>query len=154
MKSKDYKLIPMSEIEEEARRIAILWHENATDWIGDKHKLASDIMNYADSYASELKQENETLRNSTPENYLKVLHEHLRMVTLLAELSGKSIIETTVDDLIICARKENERLRGLLELVYKNKYYTISLDGTRSTDVNIIEDAEIAWQQFAAENNL
>lgn len=43
----DYPLIPMSEIEDEARLIAIRWHENATDWIGDKHKLASDIMNYA-----------------------------------------------------------------------------------------------------------
>lgn len=43
---KNYKLIPMSDIDPEAKRIAILWHENATDWIGDKHKLASDIMNY------------------------------------------------------------------------------------------------------------
>ena len=37
----------MNEITKEARQIAVLWHENATDWIGDKHKLASDIMNYA-----------------------------------------------------------------------------------------------------------
>lgn len=44
---KDYQLIPMNEITDEARKIAIRWHENATDWIGDKHKLASDIMNYA-----------------------------------------------------------------------------------------------------------
>ena len=43
----DYPLIPMSEIEDEARLIAVRWHENATNWIGDKHKLASDIMNYA-----------------------------------------------------------------------------------------------------------
>ena len=44
---KNYKLIPMSEITDEARNIAIQWHESATNWIGDKHKLASDIMNYA-----------------------------------------------------------------------------------------------------------
>jgi len=43
----DYPLIPMSEIDAEARIIAVRWHESATDWIGDKHKLASDIMNYA-----------------------------------------------------------------------------------------------------------
>jgi len=43
----DYPLIPMSEIDDEARLIAVRWHESATDWIGDKHKLASDIMNYA-----------------------------------------------------------------------------------------------------------
>lgn len=43
----DYPLIPMKDIEDEARLLAVRWHENATDWIGDKHKLASDIMNYA-----------------------------------------------------------------------------------------------------------
>lgn len=44
---KDYPLIPMRDIDNEARLIAVRWHENATNWIGDKHKLASDIMNYA-----------------------------------------------------------------------------------------------------------
>lgn len=43
----DYPLIPMKDIDDEARTIAVRWHENATDWVGDKHKLASDIMNYA-----------------------------------------------------------------------------------------------------------
>ena len=43
----DYPLIPMSESDAEARIIAVRWHESATNWIGDKHKLASDIMNYA-----------------------------------------------------------------------------------------------------------
>ena len=43
----DYHLIRMSEIDNEARILAVAWHENATGWIGDKHKLASDIMNYA-----------------------------------------------------------------------------------------------------------
>lgn len=43
----NYRLIPMNDIEPIAKAIAVRWHENATDWIGDKHKLASDIMNYA-----------------------------------------------------------------------------------------------------------
>lgn len=44
----DYPLIPMSEIDDEAREIAVRWAENnGYSWIGDKHKLASDIMNYA-----------------------------------------------------------------------------------------------------------
>lgn len=42
-----YPLIPMKDIDPEARKIAVIWHENATNFIGDKHKLASDIMNYA-----------------------------------------------------------------------------------------------------------
>lgn len=46
----NYALIPMNEITDEARMIAVQWHENATNWIGDKHKLASDIMNYAKQF--------------------------------------------------------------------------------------------------------
>lgn len=47
----DYKLIPMPDITDEAREIAVRWAEgNGYDWIGDKHKLASDIMNYARRY--------------------------------------------------------------------------------------------------------
>lgn len=47
LKEDDYPLIPIEEIDDEARKIAVSWHEAATGWIGDKHKLASDIMNYA-----------------------------------------------------------------------------------------------------------
>lgn len=54
----EYPLIPMSEIREEPRKIAVAWHEAATNWIGDKAKLASDIQNYADNYA---KEQNEAL---------------------------------------------------------------------------------------------
>jgi hypothetical protein len=44
----DYKLISMSDISEEARELAVAWGgDSGMDWIGDKHKLASDIMNYA-----------------------------------------------------------------------------------------------------------
>ena len=46
-----YKLIPTSEITDEARKLAVIWAEsNGYDWIGDKQKLASDIMNYAIKY--------------------------------------------------------------------------------------------------------
>lgn len=44
----EYELIPLSEITDEARKIAVAWMEcENRDWIGQKHKLASDIMNYA-----------------------------------------------------------------------------------------------------------
>jgi hypothetical protein len=47
-----YELIPMSEITDEAREIAVAWMEcEDKDWIGQKHKLASDIMNYAKKFA-------------------------------------------------------------------------------------------------------
>lgn len=49
-----YKLIPLSEITDEAREIAVQWIEgyepNGFD-ITNKHKLASDIMNYAKKYS-------------------------------------------------------------------------------------------------------
>jgi hypothetical protein len=49
--TEDYKLIPMSEITDEAREISVRWMEcEDKHWIGQKHKLASDIMNYAKRY--------------------------------------------------------------------------------------------------------
>lgn len=44
-----YKLIPMSEITDEARMIAKSWYDGVSEMndIREKHKLASDIMNYA-----------------------------------------------------------------------------------------------------------
>jgi len=51
---KNYKLIPMFDITDEAREIAVAWMEcEDKDWIGQKHKLASDIMNYARKYAAQ-----------------------------------------------------------------------------------------------------
>lgn len=42
----NYKLIPMLEITDEVRKLAVAWGEKlGYDWIGDKHKLASDIQN-------------------------------------------------------------------------------------------------------------
>lgn len=47
----DYQLIPMADIDDEAREIAVRWVEEFQDAGGiaieQKHKLASDIMNYA-----------------------------------------------------------------------------------------------------------
>jgi hypothetical protein len=55
--NKDYPLIPMSEITDEARKIAVAWMEcEDKNWIGQKHKLASDIMNYAKKFATQFGQ--------------------------------------------------------------------------------------------------
>ena len=44
----DYPLIPMNEIDREACEIGIRWAcGSGMDWTRDRHKLASDIMNYA-----------------------------------------------------------------------------------------------------------
>lgn len=51
----DYPLIPMKDITDEARMIAIAWMECGDKrWIVNKHKLASDIMNYSRRYASSI----------------------------------------------------------------------------------------------------
>lgn len=48
------KLIPMSDIRDEVRQIAVAWAEaNKYYWIGDKHNLASDIQNYSNTYADQ-----------------------------------------------------------------------------------------------------
>jgi hypothetical protein len=58
----DYPLIPMSRIDDEAREIAVRWGgKSGMDWIGDKHKLASDIMNYARRTRLRNKEVNETI---------------------------------------------------------------------------------------------
>jgi hypothetical protein len=48
--TKEYKLIPMNQITEEARKIAVAWIENYQPTGGfdlpNKHKLASDIQNF------------------------------------------------------------------------------------------------------------
>ena len=53
-KPEEYKLIPMFEITDKARKLAVAWMEcEDKHWIGQKHKLASDIMNYAESFHKE-----------------------------------------------------------------------------------------------------
>jgi hypothetical protein len=62
----EYELIPMSEITPEARKIAVAWIENYTPYvsleIAQKHKLASDIQNYASTLNREVLEENEKLK--------------------------------------------------------------------------------------------
>lgn len=50
----EFELIPMSEIRDEVRKLAILWCSEMEDknFILHRHKLASDIQNYADWYAN------------------------------------------------------------------------------------------------------
>lgn len=50
--NEEYKLIQMSEITDEARIIAVKWGDEYFPGIAmqEKHKLASDIMNYAIRY--------------------------------------------------------------------------------------------------------
>src|SRR5690348_17261814 len=52
----NYKLIPMSDITDEARELARRWYDGVTELndIREKHKLASDIMNYAEFHAKEI----------------------------------------------------------------------------------------------------
>jgi hypothetical protein len=52
----EFKLIPLSEIDDLARDIAVEWGDNMKDdFIAQKHKLASDIMNYGRLYAEKQK---------------------------------------------------------------------------------------------------
>ena len=57
MKAPKYELIPLGKIEPVARKIAVLWVEGFEKtggiMLNDKHKLASDIMNYGRDYAME-----------------------------------------------------------------------------------------------------
>jgi len=74
MKTKEgYDLIPMSEITEEAREIAVAWMEcEDKDWIGQKHKLASDIMNYAKKHGyTPVLPSDETIENASKELSIK-----------------------------------------------------------------------------------
>lgn len=55
----DYPLIPMSNITDEARKIAVRWGDEYFPGIAlsEKHKLASDIMNYARRHSENLREE-------------------------------------------------------------------------------------------------
>jgi hypothetical protein len=55
----DYPLIPMGEITDEARIIAVRWGDEYFPGfaLSEKHKLASDIMNYARRYNQLSRQE-------------------------------------------------------------------------------------------------
>lgn len=53
MEKHNYKMVPFDDITSEARDIAVAWVDNYRPYasmnpqIGQKHKLASDIMNYS-----------------------------------------------------------------------------------------------------------
>jgi hypothetical protein len=66
-KTKEYNIIPMSNITDEARKIAVAWVEGYKPAgminLDQKHKLASDIMNYADHFMMEaMMKKNEVLK--------------------------------------------------------------------------------------------
>jgi hypothetical protein len=71
----EYKLIPIIDITEEAKHIAIEWCENYVPYgsvmpeIAQKQKLASDIMNYAAAVTKELQEENARLKGEIKDNY-------------------------------------------------------------------------------------
>jgi len=87
----DYQLIPMSEITDEAREIAVRWGDNMKDdFIAQKHKLASDIMNYARRYHAQFEISDEEIYRQIlihldsldyaggyPANYKETLSKHL-----------------------------------------------------------------------------
>ena len=113
MNMTEYKLIPMSEITDEARELAVLWSENMKDdFISQKHKLASDIMNYAESLAKERavevlreminkkKAEFESLKESAPHSNDSMRSCRIGIVTLL------SAIEEMNDTFFAEKRKE------------------------------------------------
>jgi hypothetical protein len=63
----DYALIPMKDITDEARLIAVAWMEcEDKRWIGNKHKLASDIMNYARRNSPSIEELAQKLREANP----------------------------------------------------------------------------------------
>ena len=74
----DYQLIPMEDITDEAREIAVRWAEgNGYNSIGDKHKLASDIMNYARRQIERLQKNNKVYNKKCKcedaENYNRLI---------------------------------------------------------------------------------
>ncbi len=87
----NYKLINLEDIDTEARRIAVAWVENFKPIGGSdiqaKHKLASDIMNYAESRKGfeakayeELLEENRKLKTQIDQanQYITSLDRHIK----------------------------------------------------------------------------
>jgi len=57
MRHEDYKLIPFNDISDDARKIAVDWFEYKPMGfdLHNRHKLASDIMNYSNVQLAEYK---------------------------------------------------------------------------------------------------
>ena len=110
MKTEIEKLIPMSEIRDDVRIIAVSWAEsNGYDWIGDKHKLASDIQNYSNRYAKLL------LNEALDENFFKtkLLNRKRNIMSKLTDVLSNSAF--TCEEVDITADKIfNEFIKPLL----------------------------------------
>lgn len=79
----NYPLIPMSQIRPEIREIAVAYHENATNWIGDKYKLASDIQNLVDRETAELREALEEIVKKS--NYIGVREPSFKEIHSIAK---------------------------------------------------------------------
>ena len=87
----NYKLIPMSEITDEARKLSVAWCEaSGINWIGDKHKLASDIMNYALQYH---KAQQDSVNMFTEDKVNEILNDILVTKTVKLNPDSNSIVE-------------------------------------------------------------
>ena len=150
MKTDD--LIPLSEITPEAREIAVAWIENYQPMgfdIQQKHKLASDIMNYA---AGQVAAERE--RNDDDTYYLKGPSEFTAPVekehecefflcnddrAYLCECGNIEFnhVEFYPEEKVKALQEENARLRSLIEELFCKSNNNFE-----------------AWEQFKKDNNL
>lgn len=107
----DYPLIPLTEITAEAREIAVRWGEFMDDnFIIHKHKLASDIMNYARRYhereMEKLARKTEVSNNTIPEWITRELR--VRVIELwTTENINHSNPRSSAIKLLQAAAKEN-----------------------------------------------
>jgi hypothetical protein len=94
----DYKLIPMADITEEARVIAVRWMEcGDRDFIREKHKLASDIMNYARRHNVKLLLEHLQVLGTLNTKFLEVTQKYTDEVMMLR---AKNIALTQENELL------------------------------------------------------
>ena len=100
---KDYKLVPMADITDEARVIAVRWVEGYEPQgmdIPGKQKLASDIMNYARRHSE------------------KLLLDHLKQLNTLAKqaMIVKQQYESNIEELVKQIEFRDEEIKMLKHL--------------------------------------
>lgn len=125
-----YKLIPMLEIRPEVRKIAVAWFNGFESDLGiqieQRHKLASDIQNYADSQVATLRQENDRAKEDANELRGIIAEHHLERESWRQSVEG---LKEESHGL----RQENERLKGEIKLSkgmeakWRQDYYKASL---------------------------
>lgn len=90
----DYPLIPMKDITDEARLIAVVWMEcSDKKWIGQKHKLASDIINYARRHSAQPEERTFTLQGmieAFESGYDKGMEDQIEQETHLGSHTDKT----------------------------------------------------------------